>query len=362
MSSRKIGVEEELLLVDPETGHLTAVSQAAVQANESEEEVAEELFLQQVETSTPPLVDADALRGAVRDGRRAVGEAAAAAGVRAVAVATPVLGDDEVVAVTPSPRYRRIKQEYGELARQALASAMHVHVEVADDEEGVRVLDAIRPWLPVLTAISANSPYWNGRDTDHASWRTQVWSRWPTAGVAAPFGNAASYREVTRQMVEWGGALDEGMLYFDARLSASFPTVEVRVADVCTDVEDALLVALLTRALVSTVAHRTAAPEWRADLLQVATWRASRHGLTGELVHPLEADLVPAREACVAVVDFVRLSLEESGDLELVTTSLDRLLAGGSGATRQRRVWERTNSLADVVDDLARRTEESWVP
>ena len=178
MSSRKIGVEEELMLVDPATGHLTAVSQAAVQANESEEEVGEELFLQQVETSTPPLLHTAELREAIRAGRRAVGEAAAAAGVRAVAMATPVLGDDESLAVTPSPRYRRIRQEYGELARQALASAMHVHVEVADDEQGVRVLDRISPWLPVLTALSANSPYWNGRDTDHASWRAQVWSRW----------------------------------------------------------------------------------------------------------------------------------------------------------------------------------------
>ena len=350
------------MLVDPTTGHLTAVSQAAIQANESEEEVAAELFLQQVETSTPPLVDADAVREAIRDGRRAVGGAAAAAGVRAVAMATPVLGDDEAVSFTPSPRYSRIKQEYGELARQALASAMHVHVDVADDEEGVRVLDGIKPWLPLLSAISANSPYWHGRDTGHASWRAQVWNRWPTAGVDEPFGDAATYREVTGKMIEWGGGLDDGMLYFDARLSASYPTVEVRVADVCTDLEDAVLVVLLTRALVSTVAASGSLPVWRADLMKVAAWRAARFGLSADLVHPVEASLVPARVALDAVVDFARPALAETGDLELVTSSLDRLLAQGTGATCQRRVWEQTGSLAAVVDDLARRTEESWLP
>ena len=267
-------------------------------------------------------------------------------------MATPVLGDDEVVAVTPSPRYRRIRQEYGELARQALASAMHVHVEVADDEEGVRVLDGIRPWLPVLAAISANSPYWNGRDTDHASWRAQVWSRWPTAGAAAPFGDAATYREVTRQMVEWGGALDEGMLYFDARLSASYPTVEVRVADVCTDLEDALLVALLTRALVATVAVGGAAARPGAGRGGGPTCCGSRPGeqrataCPVELVHPVEA-----RPWCRRGRRAPRWSTSSARrwrrpvTSSWCTTSLERLLAGGSGATRQRRVWERTGSL-----------------
>ncbi len=348
------------MLVDPTTSRLSAVSRAAVTANEAPEEVGEELFLQQVETSTPAVVGAADLREAIRAGRRAVGEASAAAGVRAVAMATPVLGDEGAVSFTPSPRYRRIKEGYGELARQALASAMHVHVDVADDEEGVRVVDGIKPWLPLLAAISANSPYWQGRDTDHASWRAQVWNRWPTAGAAVPFGDAATYREVTRQMVEWGGALDEGMLYFDVRLSASYPTVEVRVADVCTDLDDALLVALVTRALVASVAAQHPPPTWRADLQRIATWRAARHGLSADLVHPVEARLVPPRVAFEALVGFARPVLEEAGDLELVQDSFERLLAHGNGATRQRRVWERTGSLRAVVEDLARRTEESW--
>ncbi len=359
MSPRKIGVEEELMLVDPSTGQLTAVSQHAVLANDSAEEVEQELFLQQIETSTPPCVTAEELVTGLRAGRRAVGEAAAAAGARAVAMATPVLREDDEV-VTPKSRYRRIRSEYGELARQSLVSAMHVHVDVADDEEAVRVVDGIRPWLPLLVALSANSPFWQGRDTGHASWRSQVWGRWPTAGAAQPFGDVATYRQVAERLVGWGAGLDPGMLYFDVRLAAHYPTVEIRVADVCTDVEDAALVALLARALVTTVAADPGPPTWRADLLRTAGWRAARHGLADRLVDPVALELAPPRAVFEATVAHVRPALEEAGDLAHVEESFDRMLARGNGATRQRRVRESADDLRGVVEDLARRTEESW--
>jgi carboxylate-amine ligase len=359
MSLRKVGVEEELMLVDPTTGQLTALSQFAVLANETDEEVEQELFLQQIETSTPPCERADDLLAGLRAGRRAVGEAAAAAGARAVAVPTPVLHED-AEEFTPKSRYRQIQQEYGEMARQALVCAMHMHVDVASDEEAVRVVDGIRPWLPPLVALAANSPYWQGRDTGHASWRSQVWSRWPSAGPAQPFGDVATYRAVSEQMLDWGAGLDAGMLYFDVRLSATYPTVEIRVADVCTDVEDAALVALLTRALVATAARETEPPTWRGDLLRVAGWRAARHGLADDLVHPVDGSVASPRAVFEAVVSHSREALEEHGDLDVVTDGFERLVSRGNGATRQRRVFESTGSLPDVVDDLARRTEESW--
>jgi carboxylate-amine ligase len=359
MGGRTIGVEEELMLVEPGSGRLTAVAGSAVLANDHEQEVEQELFLQQIETSTDPCRSADDLVSGIRAGRRAVGEAAAAAGARAVAVATPVLPEDDRD-FTPTSRYRTIGAEYGELARQALVCAMHVHVGVADDEEGVRVVDRIRPWLPLLVAISANSPYWQGRDTGHASWRSQVWGRWPTAGAAEPFGDAATYRTVAERMIGWGGGLDGGMLYFDVRLSERFPTVEIRVADVTTEVEDVALVALLARALVATAAAEESAPAWRSDLLRVAGWRAARFGLAADLVHPLEARLTPAREVFAATVHHVRRALEQTDDLERVAASFERLVARGTGATRQRRVLEETGDLRAVVTDLADRTEGSW--
>ena len=369
------------MLVDPDTGELTAVAGPALHAHRQgctgasevsegpdgrsaeSPEVENELFLQQLETSTEPCVSADDLVAEIRRGRRAVGEAAREAGASAVAMPTAVLVDDQQH-LTPKPRYRRIEAEYGELARQALVCAMHVHVDVDGDEEGVAVIDRIRPWLPVLIALSANSPYWRGADTRHASWRSQIWSRWPTGGPQEPFGDVAGYRRTAARMMEWGASLDAGMLYFDVRLSESFPTVEIRVADVCTEVDDALLVALLARALTETAARDwragTDPPAYRADLLRVASWRAGRFGLAGPLVHPLRGEPAETREVVSALLGQVGPALEDSGETELVRDLFERMVARGGGATRQRRVFERTGELRAVVHDLVQRTEESW--
>jgi carboxylate-amine ligase len=362
--TRKVGVEEELMLVDGR-GQVTAVGRSAVQSQESDQEqgVEPELFLQQIETATRPCTGSDELAEDMRRGRRVVGEAAAAAGARAVAMATPVLADPEE-RVTPKSRYQRIHDEYGEMARQALVCAMHMHVEVDGDDEGVGVIDRIRPWLPMLVALSANSPFWRGTDTAHASWRSHLWGRWPTSGPAEAYGDPENYRATTERLMEWGAAMDTGMLYFDIRLAERFPTVEIRVADVCTELEDAVLVALLARALVQTAADEWHAdaplPAWRTDLLRAAGWRASRHGASGPLVHPVTGRLVPVREAFEALVEHAGPALARAGDLDLVRDGFERLLARGNGAVRQRAVYEATGDLTKVVADLADRTEQSW--
>ena len=353
------------MLVDPATGRLTAVASRALRAHEEDGRddapVEAELFLQQIESQTPPTTDVTEIATQLRSSRRVMGEAARAAGAAAVATGTAVLVDGDSQ-VTPKPRYQRIVETYGELARSALACAMHVHVDVADEEEGIRALGGIAPWLPVLLALSANSPYAHGRDTGYASWRYQTWSRWPSHGTGAGFGSVADYRSVTGRLLEWGAALDDGMLYLDARPSQTYPTLELRVADVCSDLEDAVLVTALARGLVATEAGRSPGPdpEWRDDLLRAATWRASRHGVAGQLVDPRRLTLVPARDAVAGLVDHTREALDGAGDTALVEDQVERLLARGNGATQQRRSFERTGSLADVVADAVARTEASW--
>ncbi len=365
VDARKVGVEEELMLVDPGSGMLTAVASQALRAHEQaggdDAAVEAELFLQQLESQTPPTTDVTEIAGHLRASRRAMGEAARAAGAAAVATGTPVLADAES-RVTPKPRYQRIVEEFGELARSSLACAMHVHVDVADEEEGLRALGGIAPWLPVLLAISANSPYARGRDTGYASWRYQTWSGWPSHGTGGGFSDPDDYRAVTGRLLEWGAALDDGMLYLDARPSRSYPTLELRVTDVCGDVDDAVLVTALSRALVTTEAGRAGGPppEWRDDLLRAAGWRASRYGVSDRLVDPLRLSLVPAREAIGSLLDHARDALDAAGDTALVEDQVERLLARGNGATQQRRTFERTGSLADVVFDAVVRTEASW--
>jgi carboxylate-amine ligase len=367
---RKIGVEEELLLVDPATGQLAAVSTKAVRAHEDlrrggvpddedDAPVEQEGFLQQLETATVPCTGLDGLTRELVRCRTAAGRAARAADAAAVAVPTPVIAEAEA-AVTPDPRQQRIKHDYGEMSRQALVCGMHVHIDVHGEDEAVKVMSGVRPWLPMLLALSANSPFWHGHDTRFASWRSQVWGRWPSSGPAEPFRDPQEYRATVEKMIEWGVAVDEGMLYLDARIAKSYPTIEIRVADVCTDVEHAVLVAALARALVETTAANSEDAAWRSDLLRGATWRAAKHGVSDKLVHPATLGLAPAREVFEALRSHVEPALRDAGDWEWTADAFDRLMASGAGAARQRSAYEATGSVEGVAKDLLQRTEDSW--
>jgi carboxylate-amine ligase len=323
----------------------------------------QELFLQQIETASRPCLTLGDVRSEVRRCRRSAGQAARAAGAAAVAVPTPVIGAGALT-VTPKDRYQRIVDSFGVVGREAGVCGMHVHVELDSDEQRVGVLDRIRPWLPFLLAVSANSPFWCGDDTGFASWRSQVWGRWPTTGPAEPYGDLAGYREVCTGFLESGAALDTGMLYFDARLAAAYPTVEIRIADVCTDVDAAVLVAGLSRVLVETAAHEWNAGQrpapWRTDLLRAAQWRAAKFGLSSDLIDPEQRKLAPARTVFDSLLGYTRDAMSEAGDTDELTDAFERLLARGTGAGRQRAVAEATGDLRAVVHDLIERTESSW--
>ncbi len=374
MPIRTVGAEEELLLVDPDT---RTVSSRAVEVLKehrehgagrqpavASDELDKELFGHQLETRTDPVDDVTRIGEQLVAARRAAGEAARALGLAVIACGVvPVATEDPKV--SPNDRYRDMVEIFGETARNGDTCGTHVHVAIDSPEEGVGVIDRIAPWLPVLVAIGANSPFAEGRDTGYASWRSQAWSRWPSAGPTEAFGSLEGYREASRLLRMTGAARDEGMLYFDARLSAAHPTVEIRVLDACTDPDDVVLAAALIRGLVEHAASEWAAggpvPGWRAELLRAAHWRAARMGLSNTLVHPERRELAAAREVILALVERIRPHLEDTGDLPLVRDGIDRVLRGG-GATRQRAAYERTGSIDGVLDDLVARTERTWLP
>ena len=370
--TRRLGIEEELLLVDARTGRLRPEAPAVLAAchplgqvgsGKAEwPQVKHEFYLSQIEVATSPQRHLDVLRGELHLARSRIAEAGCSSGVVPLAVAGPVLGDadPQCDAVSPGERYAEIARHYGDVARESLMCALHVHVEVADDAEGVAVIDRVRPWIPVLVAISANSPYWRGHDSGYHSWRSVIWNMWPTGGPAELFGDAATYRQVVQDMVRRGAALDVGMVNLDVRLSHRYPTVEFRVADVCTEVEDALVVAAVARALVSLAADQWRAGDlpdpWRVDELRAAAWRAARHGLGDTLVSPLSRQLLPADEVLTQLVSLLADPLEAAGDAARVSRGLATLGARGNGADRQRAILGRTGRLEDVVSDLAART------
>lgn len=326
--------EEEFLLVDASGAPVGLAQEAA--GGEVQLELKEEML----ETGTDPCLAIAELDAEVRRQRGLAGIAAEAAGARLAALATSPL--PVTSSVTAAFRYRRIAAEYGLTAREQLTCGCHVHVQIGDGEEGVAVLDRIGRWLPVLLAMSANSTFWNGVDSGYASYRSQVWQRWPTSGPTGMFGTAAAYRQAVDALVATGSALDPKMVYFDARLSERYPTIEIRVADVCLRAEDAVLIAVLSRALVETAARDAAAGRpiatVRPEILRGAGWRAGRAGLRGPLVHPWRLTQAPAAEVVGALLDYVRPVLVEADEDGPVAAAWQRLLSRGSGAEEQR-LW-----------------------
>ena len=362
-----MGVEEELLLVEPDTGRPRAVAAAVLRAGhgpgqgadsggrDPEQELEYELQLQQVETSTRPCTTLEELGSGLREARAAAAEAAAHVGVQVAALATsPIPVEPET---TTKPRYRRMAEAFGLTAQEQLTCGCHVHVQIDSDEEGVAVLDRIQPWLAGLLALSTNSPFWQGQDSSYASFRYQAWGRWPCSGPTGWFGSAHAYQATVEQMVASGTLLDSGMVYFDARLSQHYPTLEVRIADVCLRHEDAVLIAALVRALVETEgrAWREGAPplRMRAELLRLAAWRASRSGLDGELIDPRTGRPGGAAEVTALLLAHVRDALADAGDLGTVTGLLTDVLRRGTGAAFQRGEYRRTGRLSEVVASAA---------
>jgi carboxylate-amine ligase len=259
--------------------------------------------------------------------------------------------------VTDNPRFQAIARHYGPIVADPAVCGCHVHVGVADRELAIQVSNQLRARLPIIQALAANSPFYVGADSGHASWRSMQLERWPSLGPAPLFESADDYADTVRLMVDSGAMLDATMVLWYARPSATYPTIEVRVADVCPTVADTVLLTGLIRALVATaiddIAAGLTAPEVPDVLLRAAHWNAAHRGLGGTLLDLREGRARPAWDVVDDLVTTVRPALLRHADLPLVETGLAQLRQEGTGADRQRRVYERTNDLRTVLSELA---------
>ncbi|WP_083975591.1 carboxylate-amine ligase [Kitasatospora mediocidica] len=341
-----VGVEEEYLLLDPESGlplpRVDAVRElAGLHPAIDHEELQNELLQAQVEVATPVCHDLEEVGGHLLRLRHALASAAEAEGCRLAACGTAPYAPAAPPLIVDAPRYHSIRKVVSRLADEAMINGMHVHVAVPDPRTGVEVLNRLRPWLPVLTALSANSPIWYGSDTGYASWRTIVFGRWPISGIPPHFADAADYESRIDHLLAAELIRDRGQLYWQARLSAKFPTVEVRAMDVQLRADEAVMLAGLVRALVAS-ATRDAAAGRRSDprtpeSLEGAAWHAARYGLDGTLHDPASGLARPAAEIVRGMLDHLGPVLDEMGDTRAVAPLVHRLLAEGNGAGRQRR-------------------------
>jgi glutamate---cysteine ligase / carboxylate-amine ligase len=360
-----LGVEEEFLLVDAQTGQPAPLSREVVEAARSRfgVDLDVELVKAQVETRTPVCHDLADVRRQLLGLRLVAAEAAHALGCRLLAVGAPPVGGPELP-TTDHDRYRRLTGDYRLLAAEQSICGCHVHVAVPDPETAVQVCNHLRPWLPVLATLTANSPFARGLDTGYASWRSTVWSRWPSAGPPPYFESAAHYESTCDVLLAAGTGRDRRMIYWDVRPSAHLPTVEVRIADVAATVDEAVLLAAVVRALVATaladLRRGLRAPPVPAEVLRAASWRAARDGITGLSLDVLAGRLVPARLLLDRLLHRVHDQLD---DPDLVRRLLSTLDADGGGAQRQRRAFAREGRMSDVLDQLARDTlsgSETW--
>ena len=360
---RSMGVEEEFHLVDLRTRRL-APRAAAVLAHLDEGVYAAELQNCVVETRTGVVLELAELREDCLLRRRELVEAAGRLGLGVVAAGTVPLAVPAELDVTKTPRYSRMLYDYQLLAREQLICGTHVHVEIPDRDQAAAVAERVAPHLPTLLALSASSPFRaDGSDTGYASSRTLTWTRWPTTGLSAGAPTAEAYDELVGDLVRCGVITDPGMIYFDLRLAAAQPTLELRICDACPSVDTIVLIAGLFRALVgravAQIAAREPAVPLRAALGRAATWRAARSGLEGDLVDLASLTARPAAEVVRSLVASLEPQLRRTDDWDTVATLADSVLAAGSSAARQLRAFRRRGRLADVVDLLVAETAAS---
>lgn len=340
-----LGVEEEYLLLDAETGVPVPMAEqvraaAGLAPLVDENELQSELLQVQIEVATSICTRLEEAGGHLLRLRHAVGAAAEAQGCRLAASGTPPRRAPVTAPVTESARYRAMQVQAPQLVAEQLVSGMHIHAAVPSPEVGVAVLNRLRGWLPVLVAMSANSPLWDGQDTGFASWRTLIFGRWPVSGPPPAFRDLADHTQRVKTLIGSGIISDTGQLYWQVRLSDRFPTVEVRCPDVQLRADEAVMFAGIVRALVTTAIHETAMGTPLApippEVMQAANWQAARYGLSGHLI-TATGRRRSAGDVVAQLVEHITPALDAAGDTREVISLVHRLLQQGTPADRQRR-------------------------
>ncbi|MEO5874441.1 MAG: glutamate--cysteine ligase [Streptosporangiaceae bacterium] len=359
MEQLTFGVEEEFLLVDPVTREPVpaagpVLGRAALAPFRSPgAEFNPELLATQVEAATGVCTQLPVLRRQLRAGRLLLAAAATEESLRLVSAGTPVLPGSSRT-FSAGPRFARIAEMYANVVEDYQACGCHVHVGVADRDTAVAVVNHLRPWLPTLLALSANSPFDRGHDSGYTSWRVMKQAKFPGSGIPPWFASFADYEKRLDRLVEVGMLVDQNMTFWLARPSHHLPTVEVRTADAAARVDDAVLQAALTRALVrAALADLDEGREAYAandQICAAALWSAARYGLDGPGVDTVTEHRLPARELVESLLARARPGLEEVGDL----AEVQRLIALPNGASRQRQAA--LKGPQGVVDMLIKQT------
>lgn len=359
MQPYTVGVEEEYQLVDPSTGGLVSRARDVLEmdwAGEGAHEVQET----QIEISTRVCATVAEVDSELRRLRFQMASVAAARDLFPVAAGLHPFSRWREQRHTDAARYRRLIERYGRVIESEHVFGMHVHVAVAESVDRMWVIRRMRPYLPHLIALSASSPFFEGSDTRYASYRTILNDRLPCAGPPPPFAAEPEYWAFTADLIARGVAVDEGTTYWTVRPHHRYPTIEIRCADVCPSVDDAVAICALARGLVVAAAEGglpdpadPAAPE-SDPLLTADQWQAARFGLAAKVSGP-DGTLESLPDAVRRMRDRIAPFIAQAGDTACMD-AVDTILARGNAARRMRSVAAETGDLTEMVGWLAGET------
>jgi len=356
-----IGVEEEFQIIDPATCELRSHVMQLVSAASPDivEQVKHEMHQSIVETGTKICENVSELRIEMHRTRGELVAAAERAGLQVAAAGTHPFSSWIDQVISPGERYQNIVEELQQLARSLLIFGMHVHVAMPDKQTTIDMMNMVRYFLPHLLALSTSSPFWMGRNTGLKSFRTTVFRRFPRTGVPEEFESWSAYENFLSLLVKLN-SIDSGKkIWWDVRPHPTFGTLEFRMCDVATKVEEAVAIAALTQAIVVKL-HRLYTGNmsfrvYRRALIEENKWRAARYGIEGKLIDFGKEAEVPMRDLAVELLAFVDDVVDELGSRSAVEY-VHTILNEGTSAERQLRVYQQTGDLRAVVKHLVEET------
>lgn len=361
--SLTLGVEEEYQIVDPETGELQSfITQILKDGHITVADVKPELHQSVVEVGSTVCQTPEEIRSELVRLRRAVMDLAAKDGLEILAAGTHPFSSWMDQEITPLERYQGVEQDLQDLARKNLIFGMHVHVGIEDPEFLIDTMKVARYFLPHILALSSSSPFWIGRNTGLKSYRSVLWRNFPRTGLPPTFETFADYEKIVRVLVKANAIPDASKIWWDMRPHHLYPTLEFRMCDMCTRVDEAVCIAAMLQALVAKLwklrCDNMSFRVYPLSLIEENKWRAVRYGVQGNLVDFGQEIERPARQVIHELLEwFLEDVVDELGSREQVEYAL-KILDEGTSADRQLATFEETGDLKAVVDQLVRETAE----
>ena len=358
-----LGIEEEFAIVDPETRELRSHIQEILEGGKVtlKEQIKPEMHQSVVELGTEicqSIVDA---RAHVVELRGKLAELAGRSGLKIASVGTHPFSHWRDQLITEGERYQQIVKDMQSLARANLIFGLHVHVGIPNRDTAIHVMNQARYFLPHIYALSVNSPFWVGQDTGLKGYRLKVFERFPRTGIPDAFESLSEYEDFCKLLVKTGCIDNAKKIWWDIRLHPFFDTLEVRVCDAQSRVDDTLAIAALIQAVIAKL-HKLLRQNitfrvYRRRLLDENRWRASRYGIDGKLIDFGKEVEVETRSLLNELLEFVSTEVNELGTQKEMA-HIERIMREGTGADRQLAVWERTQDMKTLVDQIVSETYE----